>query len=181
MLTYRQSIRTADDDTRRALVEEMLNPMDLDRMLRDSFANYVVQTAMDRSDPETKMHLMDAIRPMLPAIRHTPHGRRISSKISEYDAQMSGLTIGLPSGQLTPSDSMSPGQTSLMGPPASYGRPMSSYTSPNSTGGALYGHGVVSPTPQRSVNGPMFQHAPAQFAGFNPMGRGPQPNGMSHF
>lgn len=39
-------IRTASDDTKRLLIEEMLNPVELDKLLRDSFANYVVQTAV---------------------------------------------------------------------------------------------------------------------------------------
>ncbi|KZF20668.1 ARM repeat-containing protein [Xylona heveae TC161] len=39
-------LRTADINTRRAMIEEMLNPNELEKMLRDSFANYVVQTAV---------------------------------------------------------------------------------------------------------------------------------------
>lgn len=36
----------ADPDTRRDMIEEFLNPRSLAEMLRDSFANYVIQTAV---------------------------------------------------------------------------------------------------------------------------------------
>ncbi|KAJ9617021.1 hypothetical protein H2200_000742 [Cladophialophora chaetospira] len=74
-------LRTADMDTKRLMVEEMLMGNELEKMLRDSFANYVVQTAMEYADPVTKGRLVDAIRPILPLIKQTPHGRRIANKI----------------------------------------------------------------------------------------------------
>lgn len=95
-------LRTADLDTKRLMIEEMLNGAELDKMLRDSFANYVVQTAMDFADPQTKLRLVEAIRPILPLIKQTPHGRRIASKILGNDAQ--GRTSGTSSGQMTPND-----------------------------------------------------------------------------
>lgn len=80
------------------MIEEMLNTNELEKMLRDSYANYVVQTAMDYADPEMKGRLVEAIRPILPAVRQTPHGRRIQSKISALDGQ------GRFSGSGTPTD-----------------------------------------------------------------------------
>ena len=74
-------IRTADHDTKRRMVAEMLLGNELEKMLRDSFANYVVQTALEYSEPDLKARIIDAIRPILPAIKQTPHGRRIASKI----------------------------------------------------------------------------------------------------
>ncbi|KKZ64637.1 hypothetical protein EMCG_09445 [[Emmonsia] crescens] len=95
-------IRTADQQSRSALVEEMLVPSELEKMLRDSFANYVVQTAMDFADPEYRTKLIEAIRPILPAIRQTPHGRRIAGKILSVENQ--GRVSGGSSGQITPND-----------------------------------------------------------------------------
>lgn len=80
------------------MIEEMLSPSELERMLKDSYANYVVQTAMDYADPETKGRLVEAIRPLLPSIRQSPHGRRIQSKIMAQDGQ------GRYSGSGTPTD-----------------------------------------------------------------------------
>ena len=78
-------LRCASPETRRLLIQEINNPTELERLLRDSFANYVVQTAMDFADEETKSLMFDNVRPILPAIRHTPYGRRIQSKIQEHD------------------------------------------------------------------------------------------------
>ncbi|KAH8691131.1 hypothetical protein BGW36DRAFT_400483 [Talaromyces proteolyticus] len=109
-------LRTAELPMRRRMTEELLVPRELEAMLRDSFANYVVQTAMDFVDADTRNRLMDAIRPILPAIRQTPHGRRIAGKMAGVES--SGRTSGNPSGQATPND-MSSGQlpASMQVPP----------------------------------------------------------------
>lgn len=97
-------IRGAQKSVTRVMIEEMLNVNELEKMLRDSYANYVVQTAMDFSDAETKGRLVEAIRPILPAVRQTPHGRRIQSKISALDGQGrfsgNGTPIDRSSGQI---------------------------------------------------------------------------------
>lgn len=79
-------LRTANDYTRSLLIDEMLRGHELDKMLRDSYANYVVQTAMDFADPETRQALVERIRPILPSMRQTPHGRRIAGKIMAIDS-----------------------------------------------------------------------------------------------
>ena len=99
-------LRTADIETKRMMIEEMLHANEIEKMLRDSFANYVVQTAMDYADPDTKMRMIDTIRPILPAIKQTPHGRRIASKIMGADGQ--GRLSGTSSGQMTPNDASAP-------------------------------------------------------------------------
>ncbi|KAJ9238826.1 hypothetical protein DTO169E5_4659 [Paecilomyces variotii] len=104
-------LRTADYQMRRQMIDEMLAPSELEKMLRDSFANYVVQTAMDFADPETRARMVDAIRPILPSIRQTPHGRRIAGKMmgSEGSGRTSGATSSTASGQVTPNE-MTSGQ-----------------------------------------------------------------------
>ncbi|EGE03881.1 RNA-binding protein [Trichophyton equinum CBS 127.97] len=79
-------IRTSDFNMRRAFIKEMLSPHELPNMLRDSFANYVIQTAMDFADPESRNTLIEAVRPLLPGIRSQPHGRRIAGKIMTLDS-----------------------------------------------------------------------------------------------
>ncbi|KIV86091.1 hypothetical protein, variant [Exophiala sideris] len=78
-------LRTSDMETKKIMIDEIMQGHELEKMLRDAFANYVVQTAMEFADPETKMRLVDAIRPILPAIKQTPHGRRIAGKILGND------------------------------------------------------------------------------------------------
>src|SRR5690554_5937493 len=59
----------------------MINKNRLEKMLRDSYANYVVQTSLDFADPIQRTQLVECIRPLLPAIRNTPYGKRIQSKL----------------------------------------------------------------------------------------------------
>ncbi|KAL7416616.1 armadillo-type protein [Mrakia frigida] len=74
-------IRVAEPDTRKILIAELLNRNRLEKLLRDSFANYVVQTALDYAEPGQRMLLVECIRPILPMIRNTPYGKRIQSKL----------------------------------------------------------------------------------------------------
>ena len=91
-------LRGAEKHVTRVMIEEMMRGNELEKMLRDSYANYVVQTAMDYADADTKSRLVEAIRPLLPAVRQTPHGRRIQSKIMALEGQ------GRFSGSGTPTD-----------------------------------------------------------------------------
>ena len=54
---------------------------DLERLLRDSYANYVVQTALEHASEHQRALLVEAIKPFMPAIRSTPYGRRLQSKL----------------------------------------------------------------------------------------------------
>lgn len=95
-------LRTADQTTTRMMIDEMLQGSELERMLRDCFANYVVQTAMDFADPETHARIVSAVRPILPTIRQTPHGRRIAGKIVASEG--SGRGSAATSGDVTPNE-----------------------------------------------------------------------------
>ncbi|KAH7413111.1 armadillo-type protein [Cadophora sp. MPI-SDFR-AT-0126] len=90
-------LRCAQEPSKDMLIEEMLQPAELDKLLRDSFANYVIQTALDYANPPMKARLIEAIRPYLPAIRTTPYGRRIQAKIQGNEGRS-----GSSSGQATP-------------------------------------------------------------------------------
>lgn len=99
-------LRCAQEPSKDMLIEEMLQPTELDRLLRDSFANYVIQTALDYANPAMKNRLIDAIRPHLPAIRTTPYGRRIQAKIQGNEGRS-----GPSSGQQTPNEVVEPTQS----------------------------------------------------------------------
>ncbi|KAI9836195.1 MAG: hypothetical protein M1819_001532 [Sarea resinae] len=196
-------LRTADHNTKQLMIEEMLNPNELEKMLRDSFANYVVQTAMDYADPETKSRLVESIRPILPAIRSTPYGRRIQGKIQDRDGRLSGSS----SGQITPNDASSPGQIPLARNAGStfQARPVSVQTQnefQNTNGNfsqyASQGYGqsnggIASPTPASSnpqaahlnniPSAPNSTKLPAQNGAQQNFsyGRAPQPGGFKYF
>jgi hypothetical protein len=99
-------LRCAQEPSKDMLIEEMLQPAELDRLLRDSFANYVIQTALDYANPAMKTRLIEAIRPHLPAIRTTPYGRRIQAKIQGNEGRS-----GPSSGQATPAEMVEPTQS----------------------------------------------------------------------
>jgi hypothetical protein len=86
-------IRVSEPGVRKQLIEELLNRPRLEKLLRDSFANYVVQTSLDYADPVQRMRLVECIKPILPVIRNTPYGKRIQSKL-----QRDNLDLGPPNG-----------------------------------------------------------------------------------
>ncbi|EST09457.1 Pumilio RNA-binding repeat [Kalmanozyma brasiliensis GHG001] len=86
-------IRVSEPGVRKQLIEELLNRTRLEKLLRDSFANYVVQTSLDYADPVQRMRLVECIKPILPVIRNTPYGKRIQSKL-----QRDNLDLGPPNG-----------------------------------------------------------------------------------
>ncbi|CZS99797.1 hypothetical protein WAI453_003547 [Rhynchosporium graminicola] len=126
-------LRCAQEESKDNLIQEMLQPTELDRLLRDSFANYVIQTALDYANPPMKARLIEAIRPYLPAIRTTPYGRRIQAKIQGNEGRS-----GPSSGQATPVET-EPVHTPLRHQRATSNVSATSYVSPN--GG--YSNGYV--------------------------------------
>ncbi|KAG9964529.1 ARM repeat-containing protein, partial [Aureobasidium melanogenum] len=188
-----KSIRTGDETTRRALIDEIMDPTDLEKLLRDSYANYVVQTAMDYADPETKARLIDNIRPILQSIRHTPYGRRISGKIQDYDNHLNGMP-----GSMSPPSVLSPGQLSTTPFRTSRSNTVTSYTSTGSPLGHQVGNygaaSMGSPTAHNRHHGSintMLAQAPQQqpngngfgqvFQQFGHASRGSHSSNMGHY
>lgn len=64
------------------LIGELLkHEEDFVKLLNDSFGNYVLQTSLDVAKGEQLSKLSSILKPLLPEIRNTPHGRRISSRL----------------------------------------------------------------------------------------------------
>ncbi|KAI9209767.1 armadillo-type protein [Polychytrium aggregatum] len=80
-------ISVAEPRTRKALIDELLNKERLEKLLRDSFGNYVVQTALDYANPTQRAQLVECIKPCLMSIRSTPHGKRIHNKLYQERAR----------------------------------------------------------------------------------------------
>ncbi|KAK1459271.1 hypothetical protein CMEL01_02270 [Colletotrichum melonis] len=126
-------LRCSQEPSREMIVDELLNPGEIERLLRDSYANYVIQTALEYAPPASKYRLVDAIRPILPSIRSTPYGRRIQAKIQAFEGRGSATS----SGQVTPADPTQ-GQIPLR---PGHNRAMSNNTSIIAPGGA-FGNGL---------------------------------------
>ena len=75
-------IRVSPPPMRTQLIAELVDEARLESLLRDSFANYVVQTSLDYAEPTQRAQLVECIRPVLPLIRSTPYGKRIQSKLA---------------------------------------------------------------------------------------------------
>ncbi|KAG5715907.1 Pumilio domain-containing protein C6G9.14 [Termitomyces sp. T112] len=96
-------IRVAEHNTRKVLIDELLNRTRLEKLLRDSYGNYCVQTALDYAEPAQRVLLVDGIRPILPLIRNTPYGKRIQNKLQRehldnyggYHVQPTMVGLGL--------------------------------------------------------------------------------------
>ena len=87
-------IRVADPEIRKGLVAEVLNRSRLEKLLRDSYGNYVIQTILDYCDMGQRIVLVEAIRPILPSIRNTPYGKRIQSKLAREDSSFAQYPYG---------------------------------------------------------------------------------------
>lgn len=93
-------IRVSEPGLRKLLIEELLNRTRLEKLLRDSFANYVVQTSLDYADPVQRMQLVECIKPILPMIRNTPYGKRIQSKLQRDNIDLGPSPGNVPYGLL---------------------------------------------------------------------------------
>ncbi|KAI0181971.1 ARM repeat-containing protein [Hypoxylon sp. FL1284] len=125
-------LRCGNEASKDMMVSEMLMPGEMDRLLRDSFGNYVVQTALEHATQSKKLVLVEAIRPLLPAIRHTPYGRRLQAKIQQHDSRsVSSAPMQASSSEGTQGQSPFRGPSSVR-PTASQG--------PNS--GGIYNNGL---------------------------------------
>lgn len=158
-------IRCATGQTRRDLISEVMHPQNIEKLLRDGFANYVVQTALEYSDDDLKAALVENIRMVLPAIRNTPHGRRIQSKISDYDNRMAAAAPMSPPDMASP-NSFPPSQQGpnapranrqgIVGAPPNWSSAATaadSYASPPASRGGDYSNGVASGVTNGTSNG----------------------------
>ncbi|GAA5992489.1 hypothetical protein JCM5350_003493 [Sporobolomyces pararoseus] len=178
-------IRVADATGRRAIIDELLVKQRLERLLRDSFANYVVQTALDYAEPAQRAQLIETIRPILPMIRNTPYGKRIQSKIqrethdgmrhggggggyhSHYGMPAGGHFYGMPPMHHGPPQYMSPHPGYQGGPPpmgGEYGGRASPYVGMNGYPAPPPPHGGPSP----AYGQPPHHHQQQNGGGFTP-------------
>jgi len=76
-IVVEKCLQEADEDIRLAMVEELVDPMRLPRLLQDPFANYVIQKVLSVSRSDEFQRLILRIRPHLDVLSHTPFGKRI--------------------------------------------------------------------------------------------------------
>jgi hypothetical protein len=148
-------IRCADLNTKRILIEELMDPEELEKLMRDSYGNYVIQTALEFAPADLAVQLIDSMRPILPAIRQTPYGRRIQSKVQERESRMASYT-GRGSGHVSP-HALATTQSNEHSASFAGQAPGPFPSAPMYTGNA-YGSNIASPQPHRMSNPPLPNH-----------------------
>jgi len=84
-----KSLNAAKPITRYAYIKELLQEGVLAQLLQDPFANYVIQTALNVSEPQQHLDLIEAIKPFMNQLKNTPYGKRIQNKIIKETAERS--------------------------------------------------------------------------------------------
>ena len=78
-------LEVATMSVRTMIIEEIMQPTTLSLLLQDPYGNYVIQTALNVATPKQFRDFVEEIKPLLPALRNTPYGKRIQNKISRAD------------------------------------------------------------------------------------------------
>ncbi|EMR09745.1 hypothetical protein PNEG_01930 [Pneumocystis murina B123] len=86
-------IRMAEPPTRSLLIQEL--PRKIASLIRDSYANYVIQTSLDYADSIQRKQLEDCILPLLPSIRSTAVGRKIAMRIEKNNSLCGNNVTGV--------------------------------------------------------------------------------------
>ncbi|KAL6707045.1 hypothetical protein ACN47E_004797 [Coniothyrium glycines] len=143
-------IRCADMPSKAMMIEELLDMELLEQLMRDSYGNYVIQTALEFAPPELCMHLIEAMRPILPSIRQTPYGRRIQSKVQERESRLAAYTGRNTSGHVSPHalSSSQPSENGSMYTPSTYQGSSNAYQPPMYTAAGNFTN-IASPQPHR--------------------------------
>lgn len=76
-------LKLSSTDVRQLLVDELTDPQVLPKLLTDSYANYVIQTAIvTASDDGQFAQIREAITPLQNLLKNSPYGVKIEAKLS---------------------------------------------------------------------------------------------------
>ena len=102
-------LKSASSDVKQLLIDELTEPQALPKLLVDSYANYVVQTAIETAADEAQFRqLRDAITPLQHLLRNSPYGGKIETRLErrqrdihsqkrsqqQQQQQMDGQSVG---------------------------------------------------------------------------------------
>lgn len=77
-----QCIRTASPSTREQMLQEFLSFPNIEQLLDDCYANYVMQRFLNVADESQKFLILRSISHVIPKIQNTRHGRHILAKLT---------------------------------------------------------------------------------------------------
>ncbi|KAG8657710.1 pumilio homolog 12 [Manihot esculenta] len=75
-------LKSASEDRRTHIIQELINNAHLDQIMQDPYGNYVIQAALHRSKGALHAALVEAIRPHVPVLRTSPYGKKVLSSNS---------------------------------------------------------------------------------------------------
>ncbi|EPY29502.1 hypothetical protein STCU_04519 [Strigomonas culicis] len=76
-------LKAAHSDVKQLMVDELTEPQVLPKLLTDSYANYVIQTAIATASDEAQYNqLRDAIMPLQSLLKNSPYGVKIENKLA---------------------------------------------------------------------------------------------------
>lgn len=97
-------LKNASADVRQLLIDELTDPQALAKLLVDSYANYVIQTAIESVSDELQFkQIRDAIMPLQHLLKNSPYGGKIESRLErrqkDIHSQKRMLSQGSSNGQ----------------------------------------------------------------------------------
>jgi len=77
-------VQYGNDDQRKWLIEEICaDPNGLEIMMKDQYANYVVQKILDVCDADQREHLINQIRPHIASLKKYTYGKHIIARLEK--------------------------------------------------------------------------------------------------
>lgn len=76
-------LKNAASDVRQLIIDELTDPQVLPKLLTDSFANYVIQTALSTPNDQQHNQLREAIAPHQALLKNSPYGVKIEAKLTK--------------------------------------------------------------------------------------------------
>jgi pumilio RNA-binding family len=89
-------LREGSNSQRTHVIEEILgeeNSNTLEAMMRDQFANYVVQRMFDVADERTKHQMIISIKPHIASLKRYNYGKHIISKLEKWLSKSKGMSL----------------------------------------------------------------------------------------
>jgi len=80
-------LKLATPDLQQLILDELCNPAVVPQLLQDSYANYVLQTALNLANPDQHAQLCSATQPFMHLIRNSPYGKKLEVRLTRRRKQ----------------------------------------------------------------------------------------------
>lgn len=80
-IVIEKCLEYTESEQQMQIINELVNPQKLPRLLQDPYANYVIQKALSVTRQENFQKVVSLIRPHLASLSNTPFGKRIKTQM----------------------------------------------------------------------------------------------------